>query len=237
MEQPNPPLVIRIDRRFRGPPESGNGGYVAGMLATALGGSGVEVTLRAPPPLERDLMVSISGGSAELRDADKLIATATRAIFDLAVPLVPGITEAREAATQFVGFERHAFPGCFVCGPERAAGDGLRIFPGAIDEGAAMVAGIWHPDPSLGRDGLVAIEHVWAALDCAGYFAVQEAAGVAVLGRIAVEITAVPSIGEDYVVSGWGLASEGRKHRVGTAISDRDGGVMAKAAATWVTIG
>jgi hypothetical protein len=38
--------VIRIDRRFRGPPDSGNGGFVAGLLSTALGGSGVEVTLR-----------------------------------------------------------------------------------------------------------------------------------------------------------------------------------------------
>ena len=40
--------TIRIDRRFCGPPDSGNGGYVAGLLARELGGSDVPVTLRLP---------------------------------------------------------------------------------------------------------------------------------------------------------------------------------------------
>jgi hypothetical protein len=32
--------TIRIDRRFRGPPESGNGGYVCGCLAQFVVGGG-----------------------------------------------------------------------------------------------------------------------------------------------------------------------------------------------------
>ena len=45
-----------IAPRFCGPQDSGNGGYTAGLLAKQLGGS-VEVTLRQPPPLGRDLVV------------------------------------------------------------------------------------------------------------------------------------------------------------------------------------
>ena len=55
------PLIIA--RRFRGPRTSANGGYASGLLAQAVhelgldDGSGVEVTLRLPPPLERPLTV------------------------------------------------------------------------------------------------------------------------------------------------------------------------------------
>ena len=45
-----------IQRRFCGPPNSGNAGYVCGMLARHITGA-AEVTLRAPPPLETELDV------------------------------------------------------------------------------------------------------------------------------------------------------------------------------------
>ena len=230
---------IRIDRRFRGPPDSGNGGYVAGMLAKALGGSGMEVTLRAPPPLDSGLRVVASADGAELFAGEGLVATARRAPSDIAVPLPPSLDRAREAERHFAGFDHHPFPGCFVCGPERAAGDGLRIFPGAI-AGDDRVAGVWAPDASLtdgDGDRQVAIEHIWAALDCPGYFAVRERAGIAVLGRIAAEVMRRPLVGEAVVVTGWPIESEGRKHRVGTALHDGDGALCARAVATWVTIG
>jgi hypothetical protein len=229
--------IIRIDRRFRGPPDSGNGGYVAGLLATALGGSGVEVTLRAPPPLDHDLRIAVGANSAELRDGELVVATARRMQADIAVPPPPSLDLAREAQRHYVGFDHHPFPGCFVCGPEREAGDGLRIFAGAMP-GLDGVARVWLPDVSLSDDeGAVAIEHLWAALDCPGYFAVRERAGIAVLGRIAVEVVRRPAVGEAMVVTGWAIDSEGRKHRVGTALHDGDGALCASAVATWVTIG
>ena len=49
---------IIIDRRYCGPPNSGNGGYVCGRLARHISvgtPDGVEVTLRAPPPLDKRL--------------------------------------------------------------------------------------------------------------------------------------------------------------------------------------
>jgi hypothetical protein len=48
--------TLSIDRRFCGPPGSGNGGYTAGHLAALIGDS-AEVTLRRPPPLETEMRV------------------------------------------------------------------------------------------------------------------------------------------------------------------------------------
>src|SRR5579885_342924 len=41
-------MAIVIDRRYRGPDDSANGGYAAGRFAAAQGGEVVEVTLRLP---------------------------------------------------------------------------------------------------------------------------------------------------------------------------------------------
>lgn len=230
--------LMRIERRFRGPPDSGNGGYVAGLLAGALGGSDVKVTLRAPPPLERELRLVANDDGAELRDGELLLATAARSAVTLDVPPPPSLGDAQAATARFAGFAQHMFPGCFVCGPDRGVGDGLCIFPGDLAGEVSRVAGVWTPDPSLaGANGKLASEQVWAALDCPGYFAVRERAGLALLGRIAARIDRLPGIGETAIVTGWSIASEGRKHRVGTAIHDRDGQLLAGAIATWITIG
>jgi hypothetical protein len=41
---------LNVARRFCGPPDSGNGGYVCGFIAGFVEGA-AEVTLRLPPPL------------------------------------------------------------------------------------------------------------------------------------------------------------------------------------------
>ena len=64
-----------IPKRFCGPPDSGNGGYVCGLLAGYVEGD-AEVTLRMPTPLERplDVVRDKDGGPerlmAALKDAD-----------------------------------------------------------------------------------------------------------------------------------------------------------------------
>jgi len=52
---------VTIDRRFRGPSDSGNGGYVCGVVAALVGGP-AEVTLRSPPPLDRPSARAAFGG-------------------------------------------------------------------------------------------------------------------------------------------------------------------------------
>jgi len=53
---------VMIEQRFCGPPRSANGGYVCGLVASYIEGS-AEVTLMAPPPLNRrlDIVVSEAG--------------------------------------------------------------------------------------------------------------------------------------------------------------------------------
>ena len=229
--------TIRIERRFRGPPTTGNGGYVAGIVAAALGGSNCTVTLKSPPPLDQDLTLKTQDTSASLSLDDELVVTASREHVDIDVPPPPTLAEAAEAEPRFIGHSHHIFPGCFVCGPEREAGDGMRIFPGALHDRAGRVAATWNPDESVtGDDGLVRPEFLWAALDCPGYFAVEDKAGLALLGRMSAVIHRSVRAGEPLVVTGWPIASEGRKHRVGSALHDADGEVVAAATATWITL-
>jgi hypothetical protein len=226
--------VLRIDRRFRGPPDSGNGGYVCGLVAKELSGSGCEVTLHAPPPLDRDLQLEFDGDRARLFDGDSLIASAVRASPGIDVPPPPSPLEAAAASARFTGFRDHIFPSCFVCGPNRAEGDGLRIFAGGAD---GQVAAAWTPDESLlDDDGALPTEFVWAALDCPGYFAVEDRARPAVLGRLAVSIVEPRIEHQPLVVTGWPIASEGRKHEAGTALHDSDGRLLAFGKATWITL-
>lgn len=227
---------LRIDERFRGPPSSGNGGYSAGLLAKELGGTGCVVTLRKPPPLMRDLRLEYGVDAVSLLCDGELIASAVLAPLEVEIPPAPSLHTAEAAQASYAGFCSHPFPGCFVCGPERGAGDGLRIFPGRLHDHAEQVAASWLPDESLADEhGRVRPEFLWAALDCPGYFAITEP-GPALLGRLGVNIRGEVRAGEPVIVTAWPLGSEGRKHKVGTALHDPDGRLIAVGVATWISI-
>ena len=123
---------IIIDKRYCGPPNSGNGGYVCGRLAQHIPGA-AEVTLRAPPPLGTPLgAAATNDGTWELRDGAKVVATGRAMSVELARLETASFAEARaaELLTPIKPHE-HPLPTCFVCGPARAQGDGLRIFAGS----------------------------------------------------------------------------------------------------------
>jgi hypothetical protein len=133
------------------------------------------------------------------------------------------------------------FSTCFVCGPQRAHGDGLRIFaatiPGESAQACSQVGAHWRPAANFGdADGLVRNEFLWAALDCPGYFAVEHRAGPAVLGRLAADVIRRPPVDEPLVVTGWAIGHDGRKHVAGTALHDRDGALVAVARAVWISL-
>jgi hypothetical protein len=225
---------IVIDRRFRGPPNSGNGGYSCGVLGDRFEGVAT-VTLRRPPPLDTPLSLVEEDGQVRLYDGETLIGEAAPDVLDIDVPVQPTSDGARTASQGYAGFRAHPFPTCFVCGPDRDPGDGLRIFPGPLD-GTSVVAAPWAPDRSLdGGAGLVHRRHVWAALDCPSYFALP-GAPLALLGRITASIVRLPEIDEPLVVLGWPIGSDGRKHFSGSALADGRGEIVAHAAATWVEI-
>lgn len=229
--------TVHIERRFRGPPESANGGYVAGLVAAALGGTDCTVTLKLPPPIGRDLTLATDDANATLFDDEEVVVTASREPLKMDVPPPPTLAEAQDAEPRFTGHSQHIFPGCFVCGPDREQGDGMRIFPGSLHDSANRVAATWTPDESVGDgNGLVRPEFLWAALDCPGYFAVESAAGLALLGRMSAVLKQQARIGEPLIVTGWPISTQGRKHIVGSALHDADGNLVAAAMATWITL-
>lgn len=230
---------ITIDERFCGPPRSGNGGYVCGRVAAGLG-DGAVVRLKAPPPIGRPLRLETIESGVRLVDGEAIVAEARRGELVLDVAPAPTLAQAEQASTRYLGFEEHNFPTCFVCGPARAPGDGLRIFPGSLEvEGPDRLAAVWTPDASLAdATGRVRSEFVWAALDCPGAFTRYPLPeGVAlVLGELAVEATRPPRAGEACILTAWSLGSEGRRRHAGTALFDRDGRLLAKGRAVWVEV-
>jgi acyl-coenzyme A thioesterase PaaI-like protein len=229
--------TVRIERRFRGPPESGNGGYVAGLVAAALGGSSCTVRLKSPPPLDRDLSLETKDSAAALFDDGSIVVTASRESFEIDVPPPPSLAEAKDAEPRFTGHSHHIFPGCFVCGPERNSGDGMRVFPGRLHDRVRRVAATWTPDDTVTDEtGLVRPEFLWAALDCPGYFAAEAEAGLALLGKMSAVLHRAARAGEPLIVTGWPIETEGRKHRVGSALHDSEGNLVAAATATWITL-
>jgi hypothetical protein len=217
-------MELVIDRKFRGPTESANGGYTCGLLASFLHGS-AEVTLRLPPPLERPLQV-VTEGAIELRDGDDVVAEAASAELDLDAPEPISFEEAAAAALP-EGDKESVFPECFVCGWARE--DGLRIYAGPVD-GGELVAATWVP-----RGDAIAPEYVWAALDCPGAYAVHFGVrGNPVLGRLTARVEHLPHPGERCVVMGWPLGEDGRKLFAGTALYGQDGRVLGSARATWI---
>ena len=220
--------TIVIPRRFCGPAESGNGGYVCGRLAAFVDAPAVEVTLRQPPPLEEPLLVVRQHDRVLLLDEDLLVAEAAAADLGLATRPAVSWDDAVAASSGYVGFQEHAFPECFVCGPAREPGDGLRIFAGPVAGAEGVVAAPW-----IARE--VALEIIWAAIDCPGAFAVGfSARGETVLGRMTARIVRLPAEGERCVSIGWPIGEDGRKLYAGTALFSETGELLALARQTWI---
>jgi hypothetical protein len=226
--------TISIASRFNGPPGSGNGGYVCGLLAGEIDGPS-QATLRVPPPLEKPLALRRDDHGAALYDGDTLIGEAKPIAFDLAAPPAPTLAEAREAAKRYAGFADHRYPTCFVCGQSRPAQDGLDIFTGKV-EGRDMVACTWMPSVDLADDdGVVRPEFIHAALDCPSYWALAHAGKPALLASLTASIDApLPRAGEDLIIAAWPIKEEGRKHWGAAALYTANGAIIARAEALWI---
>jgi hypothetical protein len=245
--------VLTIPEQFRGPPSSGNGGYVAGAIAEhfprrpgAPDTAGVQVTLRAPIPLDTPMNLDCSEEShLRLTLGDTLIAEAEPVEVDVDVPAPPTFAAALAARPDSPALQpglNTLVPGglgfhpvCVCCGADVAEGLGLRVFAAPVP-GFDGVAAAWHADPAFaGADGNLPERLVWTALDCPGQFAYY-AAGIrtGLLGRMAARVLRPVPADADYVVIGWRIGVERRKHFAGTALFDADGALCALAHQTWI---
>jgi hypothetical protein len=235
-------MEIVIPRRFCGPQNSGNGGYTCGRIAAFIDGP-AEVTLKSPPPLETPLRVEKTGDSVKLVHEGREVAHARPQLLNLDIPAPPSWADAVAAAKRYNGLREHAYGTCFVCGPQRAPRDGLRIFCGPWQHG--IVAGDWTPDETLedGHGG-VAPEFLWAAVDCPGEWSVvgrddadapiKGLPSTVLLGRLTGQVFRGLRVGEACTVIGWCLGIEERKYHVGAAVHARDGALVAASRATWL---
>jgi len=218
---------VIIASRFNGPPNSGNGGYTAGLLASHVDGGqrGVRVRLHRPPPLDTEMSVRSDEVVRVYAGAD-LVAEATADAVDEA--MVPGVpfTAAVTASASYQGFVAHPFPTCFVCGPLRE--DGLRLFPGRLSDGRTAAPFVVPAD--------ISAVLVWASLDCPGGWAVPLEARPYVLGQMTARVDAVPAPGDECVVM-WQITGEdGRKAYVRSTLFGPTVTVLATARATWLAL-
>ena len=252
--------TLSVDERFCGPPGTGNGGYVCGRLANYLSprvtdAEAVQVRLQAPVPLECSLDIWLTeNGSLQLKQEEKVLATAVIRPLTVELPPCPPFSVAVEAAKHCRGLTFHPFPECFVCGPDRLVGDGLRILPGPIsrtdmqpepDDGFdSIVTAPWRPDQSLApvmtglnQGTVISPEFIWAALDCTGSFSIDFSADkVLVLGQFTVRLLSAVQVGEPCVVLGWLTRVEGRKHCADTAIYNAKQKICGLGEAIWIQI-
>jgi hypothetical protein len=178
---------------------------------------------------------------AHLKSGDDLVAEGARFEFDLGkgIPAVE-FKDAMKAAQASPAFKNHPFPTCFVCGPQRKEGDGLRIFPGQIESVQAqhLFAAPWVPAADLADgSGRVRDEFLWAALDCptgfAGGFPYERKL---VTGRLGARLIAPVHAGEKCILVSWRTGVDGRKHHAAAVLLGGDGEVRAQAKATWIKL-
>ena len=188
-------------------------------------------------------MQRAADGSLRLLRGDRLIATARSAPVVTREMARPTLAEAQAAARRSFPASAHPVPGCFVCGPERAEHDGLRLHVAPLDaEDKAWqgpLACPWFPYQDLADDaGYVRSEFVWSALDCPTAYACGSADGMPLilLGRQTVEINRLPRAGEQCIVVAQSRGAEGRKHFADACLYGADGERIASGNAIWISV-
>ncbi len=237
--------TLVIQSGFNGPRLSGNGGYVGGVMAEryrrAFGVDGaVEITLRAPVPVETPLQVVRDGEALSLRDGETLICEARAGSVDALSPPGPPsdwdeVMRRNEAGGSEADSDFHL---CLVCGRGRAIGDGLRVF-GTPGPGSGRSLSCYLPHANhADDDGLIRPEFLWGALDCPGAWAAQDPDDwrPALTGRMTARVFDRPRAGERCAVVGWKLGEEGRKLFSGTALYTESGRLCAVAHCVWIVL-
>jgi len=230
---------------FNGPRLSGNGGYVGGMLAArfteTFGGDGtVEVTLRAPVPIQRAMQLVPNGNALMLRDGETLICEARAgSLAHLKPPPAPTdwidvLRRGREGGSPIESDYGH----CLVCGRGRTEGDGLQVYgTSGPQPGYSLSCYLPHANHA-DASGHIRPEFVWGTLDCPGAYAAQDDGDMrpALTGRMTAKVIERPKVGERCAVVGWRIGVDGRKLYSGTALYTEQGRLCALGTCTWILL-
>lgn len=229
--------MVTISTQFNGPDRTGNGGYVAGLIAAELGADGpVTSKLRIPPPLgvpltwersEAELLLMTAGGA--------VVGEASGGEFRREPPICPTPEQAAAGLAAYPGFHHHPFDRCFTCGTKREEGDGLRLFTGPYAE--SLTAAPWTPHAAFGgENGTIDTPVMWAALDCPGGWAADFTTNSMVLGLMTAEVSRLPVTGEPCISVGRLYERDGRKFFTDTALYTEDGELLGNAEQLWILI-
>jgi hypothetical protein len=231
--------TVSIPARFCGPPGWGNGGFACGTFAAPIEGP-AEVTLRRPVPLAEPIALERrpDGSYGAIAADGELIAEVRAAppLEGIEPPLRPSPEQAAAASADspFRG-PRHAYPGCFVCGPEHP--DGLAIHVGTLPGDQEAFADSFTIPPSLAAaPGRADPAVAWAALDCPSYVPSLWGEVPVLLGRLTAEHLAPLPVGEPLVAVSWPLGIDGRKLHSASAVLDAEGRMLARARALWIRL-
>ena len=247
------PDQLLVPRRFCGPPDSGNGGWTAGALATHLtsdspenragGWPTFEVSLRQPPPLDSPMLLSEEDGVTSASFGGAVIASARRVETSLTDVDPVSHDEARAAEATYAGHTFHPFPTCFACGTGRERGRRAADLPrGRAAASASRRPGVRTrasprtSTPIVDAPARASVATTWAALDCVGGWAGDLTERLMVLGRMTARIDTLPVIGEDHVVVGTRRGSEGRKTFTSATLYDADARIVASAEHIWIAV-
>lgn len=232
--------MVTIKGTFNGPPTTGNGGYVGGLVANAVLETGLDspaqIRLHQPPPLDTPL--TFESDSEEVRlltPGGAIIATGRTGKFQYELPQAVTMDEALRGQSGYKGHGAHPFKTCFSCGPSRNESDGLRIFPGPIAED--RVAAPWDVTEAFAaEDGTVPSPIVWAAIDCVGGWAADQSVQPMLLGTMTAEVIQPPKVGQTYTVVGEVVERAGRKIHATTGLFTTDGELIAHGEQVWIAI-
>ncbi|XDD49649.1 hypothetical protein AB3N59_14790 [Leptospira sp. WS92.C1] len=239
--------TMSISSKYCGPPLSGNGGFSAGSAAQKLNSLSSIVKIKAPVPLNSELQVNFDPDfySALIDISSGVVAVEAEPAPDFKLDLPKPMSQEiiMQASKDYLGFIKHPFPSCFVCGPERKDKDGMRIFSGKVTDqpGFKHLHGAnWDPWRELGDEsGFVRKEIVWAALDCPGGFAVStEDPQMIVLVKLTGRILSSIRVEESYRILSWEIHRNRRARTAGTAIfQSQDDVCVAYSEGVWMIPG
>jgi len=233
---------IIIDKRYVGPPNMTQGGYISGFMAMHLDSDSVAVTMRNPTPMGKPLALDTSAPDLVLLyDGDKLLNEARPVDLELEIPEPISLEEARKASLRHV--TEMPYPNCFGCGSGRSEDDGLHLRSGPV-QGRNLVAIDWTPRAAAvraeeGED--VPLPITWSAMECPvgralNLEGMKTPEELILLGRMTTKVITRPKAGQKCFIMGWPIERAGRRLEIAGTMHNETGDALVMSRLTFIIL-